>query len=308
MTDTISSRLYILVACLTLAAGCGGTTRAVRFSYQEPPVCQIPASVGSVAVAEFRAAGGEGWGGEVSRRLAEALERAELPHRVQVLGAQAGTTQPAGIAPVVVDTPSAVAWGKAIGADAVAYGAIHVVWPGSQPSAKALGGAQVQGESCLVTVRMVIDEVRTGQTVASMSVSQRYPPQEGAPAAEAAAPAADALVEELIGRCVDELVARLCPETVWVNERLQFGRTRLVLDGNRLARGGKYASALDCYRQAIELSPGDDGAVFNAGLMCEALGRLEEAAEFYERAAVMRGDEHTDQALRRLDERRAGRR
>jgi hypothetical protein len=282
----------------------------VRFSYEEPPVCEIPPSVGTLAVAEFRQAGGEGWGGEVTQRLTEALQRAKLPHRVGIIqtqGLKAASHPAAG--PVIVDTPSAVAWGKAVGADAVAYGTVVVVSSGQTPPARAstrpAGRVQTEVLSCQVTVSLVIDEVPAGRTVASMAVSQRYPSQ-GAGSPGPAAPSADAVVEELISQCIDRLVGRLCPQTVWVNERLQFGRTRLVLDGNGLARAGRFEKALDCYLRAAELSSGDDGAVFNAALMYEALDQLATAREFYERAAAMRPGEHTDQALRRLDERRAG--
>ena len=302
----------LAVAATLLLAGCGGAPRAVRFSYEEPAVCEIPPSVNRLAVAEFQGSPpGEGWGRLVSQRLAEAMRRAALPHRVQVLPPQAAeaASRPAEGRAVIVDTPSAVAWGKAIGVDAVAYGAVVVAWPGSSRtgrSATGPAGGPAAIPSCQVTVNLVIDEVRGGRTIASLVVSQRYPPQDEARAVPSpAAPSAEAVVEELVAQCVDRLVGRLCPQTVWVNAQLQFGRTRLVLDGNRLARAGQYAAALDCYLQAIKLSPGDDGAVFNAGLMCEAMGRLDEAAEFYERPPAMRPGEHTDQAQKRLDQRRA---
>ena len=330
MKLVLPSTCRLAVIAASLLAGCGGAPRAVKFSYQEPPVCEIPASVSRLAVAEFQGSPpGEDWGREVSQRLAEALERATLPHRVQIIGHEAAeaASRPAAGRAVIVDTPSAVAWGKAIGVDAVAYGMVSVTWPGSPATGRAAtrpvrgqvearscpsarSGQPEHVEGCLVTVNLVIDEVRAGRTIASMSAAQRYPPQDGAPAAEprAAAPSGEALAAELVAQCVDRLVGRLCPQTVWVNARLQVGRTRLVLDGNRLARAGRYPAALDYYLRAIALSPGDDGAVFNAGLMCEALGRLEEAEEFYDRSAVMRPGEHTDQARRRLDRRRtAGR-
>jgi hypothetical protein len=265
-----------------------------------------------LAVAEFRQAGGEGWGGEVTERLAEAMEHAKLTHRVQIIqteGAKAAS-QPA-VGPVIVDTPSAVAWGKDVGADAVAYGAVVVVSsqqaPAAHASTRPAGRAQTETVSCQVTVNLVIDDVRAGRTIASLVVSQRYPPPHGAGASGAAALSAEAVVEELIAQCVDRLVARLCPQTVWVNGQLQFGRTRLVLDGNGLARAGQFEKALDRYLRAAELSGGDDGAVFNAGLMYEAMGQLDTAREFYQRAAAMRPGEHIDQALRRLDERRGER-
>jgi hypothetical protein len=307
MKRTKSSAVSVLLGCLLAAAGCGGSVRAVRFSYEEPAVCELPASISTLAVAEFRQAGGEGWGGVVSQGIAEALKRATLPHRVRIVQTQVGkaASKPAVPGPVIVDTPSAVAWGKAVGADAVAYGTVAVIGSGERAGAKPTGG-QV---ACQVVVNLVIDDVRSGRTVASLSVSQRYPPPQTAapPGSAPAAPAAEAVVEELIAQCVDRLVKRLCPQTVWVNEQLQFGRTRLVLDGNHLARAGQYEQAMDCYLRAIELSSGDDGAVFNAAVMCEALGRLDEAQKLYERAAAMRPGEHTDQALKRLNERRAGR-
>jgi hypothetical protein len=311
MTRTMLSAIHLLLP-LALLGGCGGAgVRTVKFSYQEPPVCEIPDSVGTLAVAEFRQAGGEGWGGVVTQRLAEALRRAELPHRVRIIQGPVGkaASRPA-VGPVIVDTPSAVAWGESVGADAVAYGAVVVVSSNpslpEQPSGRPTGPIQSEMWSCQVTVSLVIDEVQAGRTAASLTVSQRYPPPHGEAPAGPAAPSEEAVVSELVSQCVDRLVGQLCPRTVWVNEQLQFGRTRLVLDGNVLARAGQFEKALDCYLRGMDLSSGDDGAVFNAGLMYEALGQLATAREFYERAAAMRPGEYIDQALRRLD-RRAGR-
>lgn len=311
-----------LLVCVA-AGGCGGTTRAVRFSYEEPPACELPASVGNLVVAEFRAtSNGEDWGRVVSRRLAEALVRAELPHQVRIIDSEAtgetrgADSQPVGRGRTVVDTSAAVAFGKAVGADAVVYGTISVAGPGQGTSAgrttqQARGGpGTADGQACAVTVRFVIDEVAGARTLGSLSLCRRYDPHDGASAGllpGAALPTGEAVVEELIAQCVDGLVAWLCPQKVWVNAQLQVGRTRLVLDGNRLARGEEYAKALDLYLQGVKGSPGDDGAVFNAGLMYEALGQLDKAAEYYDRAAAMRPGEHTDQARRRLDERRSHR-
>jgi tetratricopeptide (TPR) repeat protein len=247
-------------------------------------------------VAEFQGPpDSDNWGKIVAQRLAEAMDKAQLPHRLKILSPQfAGApTQPAARRIVVTDTASAAEFGKSIGADAVAYGTVAVTWADWPKDSDAQVG------QCVVTVRFVIDDIQAGRTLAAAAFSRRYPPDDSR-----TSPAAGReVVEELLAQCVDRFVAWLCPQGIAVNERLQVGRTRTVLDGNRLARAGKFAQALDCYLSAMDESPGDDGAVFNAGLMYEALGQLDKARQFYDQAALMRPGDQVDQARKRLQER-----
>jgi tetratricopeptide (TPR) repeat protein len=275
----------------------------MKFQYTEPPSGAIPASVTSLAVAEFAGpVDDQGWGKIVADRLTKALEKAKLPHPVRIIGpgAAKATSQPfsarARAGAGVVDTDSAVAYGKNLGADAVVYGTVSVLWAGPLH--------QAQATQCDVTVRFVIDDVKTASTLAALSFSSRYP-AEGAPPSPLGAAAPEAV--ELIAQCVDRFIAWLSPQTVPVSEHLQVGRTRLVLDGNRLARAGEYTEALGYYLRGMEESPGDDGAVFNAGLMYEAMGELDKARQFYDRAALMRPSEQVDQARQRIQERQSPR-
>jgi tetratricopeptide (TPR) repeat protein len=272
----------------------------VNFQYTPPPSGQIPDSVTSLAVAEFAGpADDQSWGKIVADRLTEALEKAKLPHPVRIIGPQEtkAASQPfsarararAGAEAAVVDTASAVEYGKRLGADAVVYGTVSVVWAGPLH--------QPEATQCDVTVRFVIDDVKTASTLAALSFSSRYPP-EGAPPSPAGAAAPEAV--ELIAQCVNRFIAWLSPQTVSVTEHLQFGRTQLVLEGNHLARQGQYSEALGCYLRGMEESPGDDGAVFNAGLMYEAMGQFDKARQFYDRAALMHPSEQVDQARRRI--------
>ncbi len=299
---SVSGLLFIVALA---SAGCGGASRAVSFHYTEAPGCEIPDSVTSLAVVEFQGPpDSEGWGNIVAQRLAEALEKAELPHRLKILAPQAAgpATQPAARRLIVTDTTSAAALGESIGADAVAYGTVAVTWaewPKDADAADRPGPPDAQVGQCAVTVRFVIDDVKAGRTLAAAAFTHRYPSDGSRPSAAASRE----MVEELLAQCVDRFVAWLCPQTISVNERLQVGRTRLVLDGNRLARAGEFPKALECYLAAVEESPGDDGPVFNAGLMYEAMGQLEKAREFYDQAALMRPSEQVDQARRRLQER-----
>ena len=271
-----------------LNLGCRGAT-AVKFQYHQPPACELPASVTSLAVADLaEAPGSQGWGRTAAQRLAEGLGRAEHLKRLRIVGA---ASQPAPQAVPVADTTSAVRWGRASGVDAVAYGAVSITFTGQPGSAD--GRADV-------TVSFVIDDVKTARTLAAASFSRRYPQEGQTPVARADLASGDALGMELIDQCVDSFLAWLGPQTVSVSDRLQVGRTRRVLEGNTHARAGRYAQALDCYLAAMRESPGDDGAVFNAGLMHEALGQLGQARVFYDRAARMRPNDQYDQARRRL--------
>jgi len=92
----------------------------------------------------------------------------------------------------------------------------------------------------------------------------------------------------------------ISPHEVVVPEKLAKGKSELVDTGNKLAVAREYTDALDYYVSAIEANPGDHGAVFNAGVMHEAMGQLKKAEGYYDRARKIEPKEQYIFARRRV--------
>jgi len=95
----------------------------------------------------------------------------------------------------------------------------------------------------------------------------------------------DRIVGDLIEQGVQDFVAGISAHTVNVETTLASGKR--LQSGNELALAGKYAAALEHYRAAMEKNAEDHGAVFNAGLMYEAMGKFKDAREMYAKAATI---------------------
>ena len=92
----------------------------------------------------------------------------------------------------------------------------------------------------------------------------------------------------------------ISPHEVVVPVQLAKGKSKLVGTGNKLAVAGDYREALDCYVGAMAENPEDHGAVFNAGVMHEALGQFKQAESYYDRARKMEPKEQYIFARRRV--------
>lgn len=91
-------------------------------------------------------------------------------------------------------------------------------------------------------------------------------------------------VNKMLDFCIQEFVQQISPYRLRVQDCLEIGKGKLVERGNALASHREYAEALDCFRKALAETPDDDGAAFNAGLMCEATGDMSKADEYYTNA------------------------
>jgi len=165
---------------------------------------------------------------------------------------------------------------------------------------------------CLVAVNFTMDDIATGKTLATASPSYEFDSDDdnkklGAESISKALgfsgeglPPKDQIVDQLIARCIQEFLRDISPHEVAVREKLQGGKSRIVKTGNKLAAAGDYREALECYEQAIALKADDHGAMFNAGLMAEALGRFHEAEKYYTRAFKTKGREQYVFARKRV--------
>jgi len=83
-------------------------------------------------------------------------------------------------------------------------------------------------------------------------------------------------------------------------EKLGKGKSDLVSTANKLAKANEFREALELYKQGAEVKPDDVDAVFNAGVMLEAMGNRQEAEAMYDRAFKMKPKEQYVMARRRV--------
>ena len=113
-------------------------------------------------------------------------------------------------------------------------------------------------------------------------------------------PPADQALSQLIDQCVDEFIVKISPHQVTVSEKLHRGKSDGVRTGNTLALAGDYAEALEAYQVAIREKPDDHEAIFDAGVACEAMGQMDKAEEFYDRAFKLKPKQQYVMARKRV--------
>jgi tetratricopeptide (TPR) repeat protein len=91
----------------------------------------------------------------------------------------------------------------------------------------------------------------------------------------------------LLRELTDTFVARLYGHKQSLNVTLARGAGKFDEQGREAAARGDYAAALAFFRQAIDARPHNHGSLFNAGLMCEALGQYPQAQRYYQRATEL---------------------
>jgi len=278
-----------------MLAGCAGSAQVVSVRDFRPARTEIPAAVKRIAVVRFsgQTRDERQWGPIAAGKLTAAL-RSMAPHKpYDVSGpdelqkmADAGGLMP------VIDTATAQRLGELAGADAVVYGTVRVACRDEQ----AAGPRAVR--RCAVTVSFTMDRVATGRSIVHLQHTAQHDPASdsgggkspgGLKAAAAGVDkpiAASEIIDRLIGRCVQAFISEISPHDKRIPVVLARGGHRIVHKGNRLAAVGDWDEALACYQTAIAQNPGDHGALFNAGVVYEVLGRFGQAEKMYARAAA----------------------
>lgn len=301
-----TSVLAGLVLAVFLIAGCG-PEKTIELRYQRPAEYQISPKIRRVGIAEF--GGGtvrdKQWGSIASDRLAAALDaynrkysRYELVDRKRLKA----ILDERDLQIAISDSSTAGQAGRLADVEAMIYGSVHVTTRDERVSRKSFDPLRRSLKTvwytkrfCLAAVNFTMDDIRSGKTLATASTTHEYDSEKdktsgGAGVAKALGfggeqvPPAEQVFSRLIDQCVEEFLSKISPHDVAVTEKLAKGKSKIVSTGNKLAEAGDYAEALECYRSAVEASPEDHGAIFNAGLMHEARGELEQAEQMYDRA------------------------
>ncbi len=309
-TRVVFMHVLVVVGAVLSGTVCGCARQGVvSFQYGRPAEFQLPARIGRVAIADL---GGTterdgSWGRAVADSLAE-LATTELVGERKWNVVRLRDYQPLAEGRTPASMPATAPWVATVppgDADALIVGWANVmvrdeqvaVTPASPPptgaplpTAKrryAVGTVDFQlieaaGDKVLATVHVTeqFDSLRPSNTIAATSRPATFAPAE--------IPSVEDVMRQLARRAGRQFLARFVPHRVTVSQELKAGRHTQA--GNRAAARGEYAKALKRYQDAIAAEPADAAAMFNAALMCEALNRLDEAARYAARAAVLGND------------------
>jgi len=310
-----------LLICWLPMLGCGGG-QTIQLRYDRQPEYDIPTTIRRLGIAEFggRTSQDKQWGDIASDRLAAALDaynrkfnRYELVDRKRLRA----ILDEQDLQLAMTDAASVGRVGKIANVHAMIYGNVKVTTRdqratrmGFDPLRRTTKTIHYTRRYCLAVVNFTMDDITTGKTLAAVPATRDYDSEKDKKASKSIskalgfggsqAPPADQVVSHLIDECVADFLSKISPHEVVVTEKLQRGASEVVRTGNKLAAAGEYAEALECYQSAIELNGADHGALFNAGLMHEALGKLTEAERFYDRACGIKPKENYIFARKRV--------
>jgi len=313
--------LIIATAIVALFPGCGkGPT--IQLSYFRQAKYRIPAEVKKVGIAEFggRRSEDRRWGTIASERLAARLDeynrkykRYQLVDRMRLKA----ILDERDLQMAISDTTTAVRAGKIAQCDAMIYGNVKVMHRDERRSKTKFDPISQRTKTvsyiyryCMAVVNFTLDDIRTGKTLASASLTREYDSEESgkksglgsfmAVGGSNEPPPPDQVISDLVDQCVAEFLSRISPHEVTFTVKLGKGDSDFIKTGNNLAEAGEYKEALDYYQQGLELVPDDHEAMYNAGAMYEKFGNLQKASEFYNKAFKIKPEKEYIVARRRV--------
>lgn len=310
----------MLLGFLTAAipmAGCGEEA-PIELSYVRPATYPIPEKIKRVAVAEFKSTTPDPvWGGIASDKLASELDKVNREfNRYQLVDRR-------NLAKVmhekdlqIMNSDTAVQAGKLADVQAMLYGTVAVKVTDERasrmvldPFSQSMKEKYYTKRNCYVSVNITMTDVDTAATLHTFTLSKTFDSDKDAKGSALGKvmgfnsdnpPAASDTVNQLLDVVVADFIQQISPHRQVISERLESGKGPAVDKGNKLAKEKEYADALDQYRKAIKEHPDDDGAFFNAGLMCEALGDFDGAGDYYSKAVQMGDKEKYIKARKRV--------
>ena len=317
--------------------GCGEEKSAISIRYDRPAKVEISESVKRIAIAEFtgKTAEDKRWGEQAADALASDLSNAKFQRYTLVdRRSLKKILDEQDFQMAISDTTSAEKAGKLAKVDAMIFGRVDAITRDEKATRTVADvGALLGGRGrpatktetytkryCRVAVNFTMDDIATSKTMITDLVTQEYDSEsDQAKGGQASigkmlgfgkndVPPADQVLGKLVEQAVQEFVAKIAPHSVQFKETLAKGKSESVKTGNRLAVAGDYKEALESYLNGIEQKPDDDGAMFNAALMYEALHDFAKAEEYYTKAFKTKGDPRYVEARKRvrLEEKNSG--
>jgi len=276
--------LGMALVLILAAVGCGPPVLAVR--HRLAPDLPIPAGAARVRLGEFTVADGpaDGYAAFVAERLAERLEasggygvatREARGSADLVVGARLG------IQAKDVEQPRTV---RRLNPDTRQMELFDV--PGLVRTVEVLAAFDVQ---ILRTGRKIGVETRRSYR-STDDPRTRGPLGLDRPDDPANVPAAETIVRELLGACVEEFVGMLAPGEVTARIPLRPAPGPSGAKGLEAARRGEYAAAVGHFKDALKAKPDDANLLFDLAAVSECAGELEAALELYRKVQELTGD------------------
>lgn len=322
MRSQVCATAFLLVGS-ALTVGCD-PEGVIQLKYDRPAQYDIPVAVKAVGVAEFGGQTGEDrkWGDIASDRLAARLDEYNKAYnRYQLVDRKRlkALLDEKDLQAAFSNSSQAQKAGQLAQVDAMIYGTVSVTVrdePATKmvldPLGRRMREVTYTRRYVMASANFTIDNVHTGKTLATVAAVREFNSEKSGKKGDAPdigaligvggakVPPADQVVSKLIEECVQEFVTKISPHQVTVQEKLAPAKSEAVKTGNTLAAAGAYADALSAYEAAIRDQADDHAAIFNAGLMCEATGKLDKAGEYYDRAFKLKPDKQYIEARQRV--------
>ncbi|HUS47445.1 MAG TPA: CsgG/HfaB family protein [Phycisphaerae bacterium] len=314
-------RVLLVAAAIVwpLVGGCGEKGSVVSLTYDRPAKFKIPAKVKRLAVAEFagKTRRDERWGVVAADKLCAELAKAnrefnryELVDR-RNLG-KILTEQDIRI----MNSEQAVKAGKLADVQAMIYGQVTVNVTDERlsrsyfdPFSRSMKKKDYTKRYCLVAVNLTMDDIDTAKTFHTFTLTKEFDSDKDKEGSSLGGvlgfssddpPPADQTVNQMLDLVVQQFVREISPHKVVVSVKLGNGKSEAVKTGNKLAKAGDYAEALEMYQAAMSERPDDDGAAFNAGVMYEALCDFSNAEKNYSKAISLKAKDEYIEARQRV--------
>lgn len=108
----------------------------------------------------------------------------------------------------------------------------------------------------------------------------------GSSQTEAALTPQDRIIATLVERGAREFVSMLMPVRVDVEAEVQSSSNLNSAEGVRRLRAEDYSGAIDAFNAALAENPNDHRSAYGAGVAAEAMGNIDQAVNFYNRACA----------------------
>jgi tetratricopeptide (TPR) repeat protein len=306
---------FLIVFSCCLIVGCKDKGKDITIRYDRPPQYDISDKVKKVAVVQFGAKSGteERWGEIATDCLAGVLDEYEKRyHRFKLVDRKhiKAIMEERDFQMSVVDTDQAVEFGKIAEVDGMIYGTVYVDQEEKVEVHKVSGPygvtipikTEYRRSTAAVTFTMI--DIQTAKTICSVTITRKYDSkgmsEEEKKKYKKFEKNLPAITQMLIDECVREFAGKISPHLVVVQLQLEAGKTPSVKDGNNFAAEKEYKDAIEIYLGALRETPDDDGAMFNIGVCYEAMGKLTEAEQWYNKAIKIKPETEYIRARKRV--------
>lgn len=299
-----------LATAVPVLTGCGSDVE-IELSYVRPAKVQIPERVKRVAVGQFSGISTEDhrWAEATAEKLWSELDQWNREFKRYQLVDRNNLAKILREQDIkIMNSDTAVQMGKLANVQAMIYGNVRVSARDDHGTktyfdvfSQTMKTKPYTKRYCQVSVGMTMTDVDTATSFYSKEITRGFDSEKDGGSSGAGAffgfssdtpPPIDQTINQLVEQVVAEFCQQISPHREVVRVPLEKGKTKSVAMGNKLAKVKEYGEALEKYKAGMAEAPEDDGAVFNAGAMYEALLDFENAFQCYDKAFKMNPDKN----------------